>query len=212
VLARCCSSSFIKQSREQTLSARLTNHLPQIWQRCGAFTASHSFSARFRFLSSRMVSLQVRRAVCRALSVLSTAEAADKLASRVVAQRLARVERQTARARTVMSMYRMLSDHWVGTQYYPAGTVASTADAGGTLPVGWRPSGAVDPLDQPAVNQFYAQGPQATPLVRAQWSTVPVNLPVTYWRGVPQPAVPGAKDLTSWSLTGLGANLPPIMI
>jgi hypothetical protein len=72
-----------------------------------------------------------------------------------------------------MSAYRFLQDAYIGTQYFQAGTTASTADvAGGTLPIGWKPGVCVDPLDTPAVNAFYAIGPQTAPiLVRQQWST-----------------------------------------
>jgi hypothetical protein len=112
-----------------------------------------------------------------------------------------------------MAQYRFLVDHYIGTTYILAGTTASTADViGGTLPANFRPSGAVDPLDTPAVNAFYAQGPQATPLVRPQWATIPVSPPATYWRGTPLPAVPGANAGTSWQLTGLGSNLSAIVI
>jgi hypothetical protein len=113
-----------------------------------------------------------------------------------------------------MAQYRFLTDHYIGTTYILAGTTASTADAigGGTLPINFRPSGNCEPLDTPAVNAFYAQGPQLLGLVRPQWATIPVNAPVTYWRGTPLPAVPGANAGTSWQLTGLGANLPAIVI
>jgi hypothetical protein len=105
-----------------------------------------------------------------------------------------------------MSAYGFLQDHSIGGQYYPAGTVASTADVGGTLPTGWPPSNAVDPLDTPAVNAFYALGPQPMPvLVRQQWSTQGVSPPVTYWRRV-------VGSSNKWQLTGLGAALPPIAI
>jgi len=106
-----------------------------------------------------------------------------------------------------MSAYRFLSDHYVGTQYFLAGTIASTADVGGTLPVNWPPSNAVDPLDNAGLNAFYAIGPKATPLVRQQWSTIFVAPPVTYWR-----IVPGSSPTTFWQLTGLGASKPPIGI
>jgi hypothetical protein len=102
-----------------------------------------------------------------------------------------------------MAQYRFLQDCYVGTAYVNAGDVASTADVGGALPANFIPPAAVDPLDTPAVNAFYAQGPQTMPLlVRQQWSTIPVNVPVTYWK-----QIPGGK---LWQLTGLGAGLPPI--
>src|SRR5262245_28423740 len=98
-----------------------------------------------------------------------------------------------------MSVYRFLQDVWVGTTYYLAGTTASTVDVGGTLPVNWPPPGAVDPLDTPAVNAFYAVGPQLCGLIRPQWATQFVAPPVTRW--VPGPGV------YQWSLTGLGTGM-----
>jgi hypothetical protein len=99
-----------------------------------------------------------------------------------------------------MSQYRFLQDASVGQLYYEAGTIASTADVGGTLPSGWKPNGDVDPLDTAAVNAFWAMGPQPLGLVRAQFSTQAVNPPVTAWIATPGP-------VTSWRLTGLGAGL-----
>jgi hypothetical protein len=110
-----------------------------------------------------------------------------------------------------MATYRFLQDHHIG-GYHAAGDTASTADVGGTLPTNWKPTGGVDPLDAAAVNAFYAAGPQATQPVQARWTDVPVSAPVTYWRATSLPAVPGARGLTSWQLTGLGANLPPIVM
>jgi hypothetical protein len=101
-----------------------------------------------------------------------------------------------------MAQYRFLVDHYIDTTYIQAGTTASTVDVGGGLPINFRPSGAVDPLDTLAVNAFWAAGPQATPLVRMQWSTQFVAPPVTYWRQIPYGRL--------WQLTGLGAALPPI--
>jgi hypothetical protein len=104
-----------------------------------------------------------------------------------------------------MALYRFLSDHYVGTQYYLAGTIASTADVGGTLPTGWPPSNAVDPLDNAGVNAFYALGQTTPVLVRTQWSTQSVSPPVTYWKRV-------VGSSNQWALTGLGAGLPAIGI
>jgi hypothetical protein len=104
-----------------------------------------------------------------------------------------------------LSQYRFLSDHWIGGQYYPAGTVASTADVGGTLPVGWQPSGAVDPTDVAALTAFYAAGPQG-PLnpVRAQFTGINVNPPTTRWLPVAGTANPNRL----FTLSGLGVGLP----
>ena len=59
------------------------------------------------------------------------------------------------------------------------GTTASTADVGGTLPVDWPPTGAVDPLDATAVTAFYARGPQMGAMVRQQWTGIAVMPAVT---------------------------------
>jgi hypothetical protein len=103
-----------------------------------------------------------------------------------------------------MAQYRLLQDCYIGIAYYYAGDTI-------TLPNTFIPPGAVDPLDASALSAFYAAGPQAPPLVRQQWSMIPVSPPVTYWRATSLPAVPGASGATSWQLTGLGANLPAIV-
>ena len=103
-----------------------------------------------------------------------------------------------------MAQYRMLQDHFdANGRYYQAGTIASTQDAGGTLPTGWTPTGQVDPLDTPAVNAFYAAGPQLNGPIKTQWSALSVAAPVTRWveRVNPNP-------YREYVLTGLGAGLP----
>jgi len=68
-----------------------------------------------------------------------------------------------------MSTYRLLADHYINNQLLPAGTTQTTADIpGGLLPANWQPSNAVEPLDTPAVNAFYAAGPQLLGLLRGQ--------------------------------------------
>jgi hypothetical protein len=107
-----------------------------------------------------------------------------------------------------MSQYRFLSDHSIGGQYYPAGTTASTADVvGGSLPVNWVPSGAVDPLDAPALTAFFNAGPQV-PLnpIRTQFTGIDVIPATTAWKPVPGTATP----TRSYKLTGLGAGLPAV--
>jgi hypothetical protein len=100
-----------------------------------------------------------------------------------------------------MAQYRFLQDCYVGTAYFNAGDIASTADVGGLLPANFIPPAAVDPLDTAAVNAFYNAGPQTFPiLIRQQWSTIPVNSPATYWK----------QSGSQWQLTGVGAGLPPI--
>jgi len=63
-----------------------------------------------------------------------------------------------------MATYRTLVDVYIGGQHILAGTTLTLAD-------NFVPSAAYDPLDTPALNAFYAQGPQSTPLARTQWST-----------------------------------------
>jgi hypothetical protein len=58
-----------------------------------------------------------------------------------------------------MALYRFLSAHSIGGQYYEAGDRASTADVGGSLPANFIPSGNMEPLDAAAVNAFWAAGP-----------------------------------------------------
>ena len=108
---------------------------------------------------------------------------------------------------TSMSRYRFLQDAYIANLYFPAGTVASTADAGGTLPAGWQPGPFVDPLDTPAVNAFYSAGPQRA---AKQWggaNGVPGPKPATAWVTTPQPSNP---SVMLWSLTGLGIGKAPI--
>jgi hypothetical protein len=105
-----------------------------------------------------------------------------------------------------MSAYRFLQDHSISGAYYQAGTVASTADVGGTLPVNFQPTGACEPLDAPAVAAFYAMGPQLRALIRQQWVGLPVAKPVTYWIPNPTPTQPG-NSAREYVLTGLGAGL-----
>jgi hypothetical protein len=106
-----------------------------------------------------------------------------------------------------MSSYRFLQDHSVGGIYYQAGTIASTVDVGGTLPVNWPPTGACDPLDAPAVAAFYQMGPQLGALIRQQWVGLPVTAGVTRWVVNPQPTLPGNPG-REYVLTGLGSGLP----
>jgi hypothetical protein len=108
-----------------------------------------------------------------------------------------------------MSTYRMLSDHSIRGQYYPAGTTASTADViGGSLPLNRVPSGSVDPLDAPALAAFFAAGPQQ-PLnpVRTQFTGVNVVPAITAWA----PVVGTASPTRTYKLTGLGVGLPPVL-
>ena len=75
----------------------------------------------------------------------------------------------------MMAQYRFLEDAFVGQIFYQAGTTASTADVGGTLPTGWIPNNNVDPLDSPATVAFYNAGPQQCGLVRDQFNGTPLK-------------------------------------
>jgi hypothetical protein len=108
-----------------------------------------------------------------------------------------------------MSKYLMLEDHYVNGQYLPAGTIQSTIDIGGLLPIGWIPTPNVDPLDTSAVAAFYAAGPARSGLIYID--------PTTYWITISTPADFSPVDFSpvdfstnstshSWGLTGLGSN------
>jgi hypothetical protein len=106
-----------------------------------------------------------------------------------------------------MSSYYLLADHYIGGLYFPAGSTAATADAGGLLPTAWVPGPFVDPLDTPAVNAFYAAGPQRA---AKQWGGTnggPGPKPATYWLATPSPSNP---SVMLWRLTGLGIGKAPI--
>ena len=96
-----------------------------------------------------------------------------------------------------MSRYRMLAAHVVGGtnggRFIPAGAVVTT---GAELPVGWSPTGDAEPLDAPAVTDFYAASPQ---LPRAGGNAMAGV--VTCWQSV------GGGF---WKLTGLGSALAAV--
>jgi hypothetical protein len=100
-----------------------------------------------------------------------------------------------------MASYRFLEDAFIGQDYYQAGSVASTADVGGTLPIGWIPNPNVDPQDAAGTLAFYNAGPRPLGLVRTQSLMLPVLPPTTYWKSSP---IAGSPAM-SWTLTGLGA-------
>ena len=104
-----------------------------------------------------------------------------------------------------MSTYRFLQDHYVNGVTYLAGTTAATFDAGGTLPTGWLPSGAVDPLDAPAVNAFYAVGPQVCGSIKTQWSGLSVAAPVTRW--TPRRPEPAIRPDRPWRRSAVQADV-----
>jgi hypothetical protein len=105
-----------------------------------------------------------------------------------------------------MSKYRFLSPHAIGINYFNAGDVASTSDAGGLLPTNWMPSGSVEALDTPAVNAVYSAGIQ-------WWISHPGSLsfqvapPQTYWRVASQIG----NGCALWQLTGLGQGLAQVI-
>jgi hypothetical protein len=94
--------------------------------------------------------------------------------------------------------YRCLQDCFFNGAYNNAGDVVTFAGVPGPY---------LDPLTPDAVTAFYAAFPQATVLARMQWATQFVAPATTYWK--PTSLVSG---LTSWQLTGLGSNLPAIVI
>ena len=100
-----------------------------------------------------------------------------------------------------MSTYRFLADHYTDGGFVQAGSIASTADVGGILPSDFKPTGACDPLDQPALAAFYAMGPQVGWPIRQQWAGIGVSPAVTRW-------VLADPNSRAYVLTGLGAGLP----
>ena len=105
--------------------------------------------------------------------------------------------------------YRTIKPHYINNVYISPNTVIAE---GTDTPLGWVPTLAVDPLDLPAVNAFYAAGPRAggqyedlNPFDNQNYSALGSLLgaqvkPVTYW----------VRVGTLWGLTGLGSNLAPI--
>jgi hypothetical protein len=104
-----------------------------------------------------------------------------------------------------MASYRFLQDHNIGGQTYLAGTTASTADVGGTLPTNWVPTGQVDPIDGTAIQAFFNAGVQLLGAVRSQWTGIVVAPPAIYWQ--PFPSAGGTRP---YQLTGAGAALGPV--
>jgi hypothetical protein len=92
--------------------------------------------------------------------------------------------------------------------YYQAGTIASTADVGGTLPTNFIPPPAVEPLDQAAANAFFAAGVKLFSLIRPQWTGIPVTPPTCKWIPNPNPTGGPTNPYREWILAGpLGAGL-----
>jgi hypothetical protein len=86
--------------------------------------------------------------------------------------------------------FRFLAPHYIGSTYFEANDVAD-------LPADWKPSGECEPLDQEAVDAFYAMGPQPLGLIRSSFRHVP--FPVTYW---------AKRKGGAYELVGLGAGRP----
>ena len=61
---------------------------------------------------------------------------------------------------------------YVNVIYYQAFSVSSTADVGGTLPVGFVPPAATDPLDASALTAFYYAVVQLPVSVRQRCSCI----------------------------------------
>jgi hypothetical protein len=102
-----------------------------------------------------------------------------------------------------LAKYRFLQDAVdINGIYYQAGSIASTADVGGTLPAGWIPPAAVDPIDAAAIQAFWNAGPQQLGLCRQQWNGIGVAPPAIYWTSFP----PGGGT-QPMILTGAGAAL-----
>jgi hypothetical protein len=88
--------------------------------------------------------------------------------------------------------FRFLADHYVvGNRYIEANEVVD-------MPPDWVPTGQVEALDQSAVDAVWAAGPKPLGLVRSSFRYV--AFPKTYW----------VRSGNQFSLTGLGANKPPI--
>jgi len=76
----------------------------------------------------------------------------------------------------------MLEDYWTGSQYLQAGTIQTTADLGGALPLNWVPNPNVDPVDAGAVAAYSAVGYRARGLTRTQFASLPVRPPNYDWQ------------------------------
>jgi hypothetical protein len=103
-----------------------------------------------------------------------------------------------------MAIYRFTQDMSVGQFYYPAGSIASTSDVGGTLPSNFIPSAACDPQDAAAIAAFLAAGPQNPVLSRPQFSGVPVAQAQYKWTATPVPTNP---TTWLWQLVGPSGNV-----
>ena len=108
-----------------------------------------------------------------------------------------------------MAKYRFLQDAVdQNGVYYTAGSNASTADVGGTLPVGYVPPAASEPLDSAGALAFWNAGVRLLPLVRQQWTGIPVNPPTCFWQPRTNPTGGPLNPYREYQLSGpLGAGL-----
>jgi hypothetical protein len=103
-----------------------------------------------------------------------------------------------------MATYRALQDISAPV-YIQAGQIFSDGAPDFSVPVGWVPPAAVDPISPDAIQNFWNVGPQQLGLVRAQWTnTGAIGPPAIYW--TPYPAGGGTRPMI---LTGAGAALGP---
>ena len=114
-----------------------------------------------------------------------------------------------------MSQYRVIADLFVmpGSIYAQAGDTISDGP-GGILPANWSPpTGSVDPIDNAAINAYWAVGPRGSadaspnqwdfPFGWSRWSGIAYAPAAIYWKPV----------LGGFQLTGAGAALgvhPPV--
>jgi hypothetical protein len=80
---------------------------------------------------------------------------------------------------TFPATYYLLQDLYINEHYLPAGTIQTTLDLGGVLPVNWVPNPNVDPVDANAIAAYRAVGYQPRGLSRQQFTVTPV-LPSNY--------------------------------
>jgi hypothetical protein len=110
-----------------------------------------------------------------------------------------------------MASYRLLQDHHIPPYgLLEAGTIVTDTGPGAQIPIGWKPSFAVDPISNDAIQAFFNQGPPGKASacmflgpygIQGHWSTAFVAAPTVFWK----PFGPGL-----WILTGAGAALGPV--
>jgi hypothetical protein len=83
---------------------------------------------------------------------------------------------------TFPATYYLLEDLYINEHYLPAGTIQSTQDLGGVLPLNWVPNPNVDPVDANAVAAYTSAGAASRGLMRQQYSPIPVLPPNYVWQ------------------------------